>query len=40
MPYVEAQSIYNLFPKSTPKEAIDLLVNLFDYDPGQRYTAA
>lgn len=39
MPYVDAQSIYNYFHKTTPKEGIDLLLALLDYDPGRRITA-
>jgi serine/threonine protein kinase len=39
MPYVDAQSINNYFHKTTPKEAIDLLLALLDYDPGRRITA-
>jgi len=39
MPYVDAQSIYNYFHKTTPKEAIDLLLALLDYDPGRRISA-
>ena len=38
MPHVDAQSIYNYFPKSTPKDALDLLIGLMDYDPGMRLT--
>lgn len=40
MPIVDAQPISNYFPKSTPKEAISLLLSLIDYDPGQRLSAA
>ncbi len=39
LPYVEASSIYNHFPASTPKEGIDLVIALLDYDPGRRITA-
>jgi hypothetical protein len=40
MPYVDASSIYSYFHKTTPKEAIDLVLALLDYDPGRRITAA
>jgi len=33
MPFVEASSLYAQFPKSIPKEAVDLLISLFEYDP-------
>ena len=39
LPYADASSIYNCFPSSTPKEAIDLVLALLDYDPGRRITA-
>ena len=39
LPYVDASSIYNHFPNSTPKEAVDLVIALLDYDPGRRITA-
>ena len=39
LPYVEASSIYNHFPSSTPKEAIDLVIALLDYYPARRITA-
>jgi hypothetical protein len=39
LPYVEASSIYNYFPASTPKEGIDLVLALLDYDPARRISA-
>lgn len=40
MPYVDPQPITNYFPPSTPKEALDLVVSLLNYDPDQRLPAA
>jgi hypothetical protein len=40
MPFVEAQSINNYFPKSAPLDGINLLLSLLDYDPSARLPAA
>ena len=39
MPYVDASNISGYFPTTTPKEAIDLMIGLLDYDPAKRLSA-
>lgn len=40
MPHVDSSSIYGYFPEKTPKDALDLLLGLLEYDPKKRLNPA